>query len=57
VTLRTEQPQHTLYLLTSWAEGAHAELAGLEVSRPSLDDVFLELTGDDAAAPTGGSAP
>ena len=51
VTLRTDHPQHTLYLLTSWAEGAHVELAGLEVSRPSLDDVFLELTGEDGTAP------
>jgi ABC-2 type transport system ATP-binding protein len=55
VTLHTENPQHVLYRLTSWAEGrsregaqdAPVELVGLEVTRPSLDDVFLELTGDD----------
>jgi ABC-2 type transport system ATP-binding protein len=46
VTLRTEQPQHVLYKLTSWAEDAHVELDGIEVTRPTLDDVFLELTGD-----------
>jgi hypothetical protein len=26
------------------------ELIGLEVSRPSLEDVYLELTGDGASA-------
>jgi ABC-2 type transport system ATP-binding protein len=45
VTLRTDQPQHALYRLTSWAENEHIELDGLTVTRPSLDDVFLELTG------------
>jgi ABC-2 type transport system ATP-binding protein len=45
VTLRSDRPQHALYRLTSWAEDAHIELDGLTVTRPSLDDVFLELTG------------
>jgi ABC-2 type transport system ATP-binding protein len=49
VTLRTDQPQHTLYRLTSWAESAHVDLDGIEVTRPSLDDVFLELTGAESA--------
>jgi ABC-2 type transport system ATP-binding protein len=44
VTLRTEHPQPTLFKLTGWAEEHHVELEGIEVSRPSLDDVFLELT-------------
>ena len=49
--VRTEQAQHTLYTLTSWAEQAGIELQGIEVTRPTLDDVFLELTGgSDAAA-------
>jgi len=46
VTMRTEHPQSVLYRLTGWAEDAGVELDGLEVSRPSLDDVFLELTGE-----------
>ena len=56
VTLHTEDPQHVLYRLTSWAETAHVELDGIEVTRPTLDDVFLELTGDaeDASASAGG---
>jgi ABC-2 type transport system ATP-binding protein len=49
VTLTTAQPQATLYRLTGWAEQQHVELEGLEVSRPSLDDVFLELTGQAGA--------
>jgi ABC-2 type transport system ATP-binding protein len=45
VTLRCDgSGQHVLYQLTGWAEHEHVELDGLEVSRPTLDDVFLELT-------------
>ena len=44
VTLHTSTPQETLYRLTSWAEQGKVELRDLEVTRPSLDDVFLELT-------------
>ena len=47
VTLKTDRPQTTLFRLTGWAESAHVELEGLEVSRPTLDDVFLELTAEE----------
>jgi hypothetical protein len=30
--------------LTGWALGRRLELGGLEVRRPSLEDVYLELT-------------
>ena len=30
--------------LCDWALGHNVELAGLEVARPSLEDVYLELT-------------
>jgi hypothetical protein len=46
VTLTTAHPQATLYRLTGWAEQRKLELEGLEVTRPTLDDVFLELTGE-----------
>ena len=47
VTLRCDaSPQKVLYQLTGWAEGDHLVLENLEVSRPTLDDVFLELTHD-----------
>ena len=45
VSLRTENAQHVLYELTSWAEREQVELVGLEARRPTLEDVFLELTG------------
>jgi ABC-2 type transport system ATP-binding protein len=38
--------------LTAWAVGAGVELEGLEILRPSLEDVYLELTG-----PAGGAGP
>ena len=46
VRLRTDDPQRTLYQLTSWAEREDVELIGLEATRRTLESVFLELTGD-----------
>jgi ABC-2 type transport system ATP-binding protein len=43
-TVQTRRPQRALYGLTGWAEREGIELADLEVHRPSLEDVFLELT-------------
>jgi ABC-2 type transport system ATP-binding protein len=44
VTIRCPDPQPVLYRLINWAEqGAH-RLDGLEVLRPTLEDMFLELT-------------
>jgi ABC-2 type transport system ATP-binding protein len=48
-TLATTDPQRDLYGLLRWAEGEGVHLADLEVRRPSLEDVFLEVTGDGAA--------
>lgn len=42
--VRTDDAQRTLYRLTRWADEAGARLEGLEAHRPSLEDVFLELT-------------
>jgi ABC-2 type transport system ATP-binding protein len=46
-TIRVPDPQPVLYRLTSWAvhEGVH--LDGLEVIRPTLEEMFLELTATD----------
>ena len=40
-----------LHRLTGWALDRHVELTGLEVIRPTLEDVYLELTGNPAEAP------
>src|SRR3954470_20105330 len=44
VTLQTATPVQALHELTSEALAKGAELEGLEVTRPSLEDVYLELT-------------
>jgi ABC-2 type transport system ATP-binding protein len=41
-------PTRVLHEVTSWAVGRGVELEGLEVSRPTLEDVYLELTGGEA---------
>ena len=46
LTLASTEPQHDLHGLLAWAEGERAQLNDLEVRRPSLEDVFLEVTGD-----------
>jgi ABC-2 type transport system ATP-binding protein len=45
VTLETTTPVRTLNELTAAALDRGEELEGLEVRRPSLEDVYLELTG------------
>jgi ABC-2 type transport system ATP-binding protein len=44
VTLRTDEPVAILNALTGWALARDLQLADLEVRRPSLEDVYLELT-------------
>jgi ABC-2 type transport system ATP-binding protein len=43
--VRADDPTRVLYELTSWAVQRGRSLEGLEVSRPTLEDVYLELTG------------
>jgi ABC-2 type transport system ATP-binding protein len=47
-TIATGHAQRTLHRLTGWAEDAGIELEAIEARRPSLEDVFLALTGDAA---------
>ena len=49
VEIAMPDPTRTLYELTSWAVQAQISLEGLEVSRPSLEDVYLEITQGAAA--------
>jgi ABC-2 type transport system ATP-binding protein len=44
VSLRVEDPVPVLRELTAWASDRGVGLPGLEVRRPSLEDVYLELT-------------
>jgi ABC-2 type transport system ATP-binding protein len=46
VTLSTSTPVKTLNQLTGWALERGVELEGLEVARPSLEDIYLELTAE-----------
>ncbi len=44
-TIVTDTPTHSLHLLTGWATERGMDLEELSVSRPSLEDVFVELSG------------
>jgi ABC-2 type transport system ATP-binding protein len=52
VSLNVEDPVPVLRTLTTWATDRGVGLPGLQVRRPSLEDVYLELTraaGEDGA--------
>ncbi len=44
-TMHTDEPTRVLLALTQWAAGHGVELPGLTVVRPSLEDVYLRITG------------
>ena len=46
-TYQTGQPTALLYQLTGWASERGEELEGLTVSRPSLEDIYLEIVDED----------
>ncbi|HET9250312.1 MAG TPA: ABC transporter ATP-binding protein, partial [Actinomycetota bacterium] len=48
--ITVEDPTRVLRELTSWAVEKGFELEGLQVSRPTLEDVYLELTGGEAGS-------
>ena len=48
--LRTDHPTKVLHELTAWALDRGPDLEGLEVYRPTLEDIYLELTGGEAGA-------
>src|SRR5215468_6888656 len=49
VVVRTTEPTKLLHELTAQALSEGRELEGLTVRRPTLEDVYLALTGDDDA--------
>jgi ABC-2 type transport system ATP-binding protein len=50
VDISTDDPTHDLLALTRWAAGRGADLDGLTVARPSLEDIYLTLTSDTEEA-------
>ena len=46
LVITTSEPARTLNELTGWALESGHDLAGIQVGSPSLEDVYLELTGD-----------
>jgi ABC-2 type transport system ATP-binding protein len=46
IVVETDELTKTLHTLTGWAVKKRIELEGLTVSRPSLEDVYLALTGE-----------
>ncbi|MHB8513260.1 MAG: ABC transporter ATP-binding protein [Actinomycetota bacterium] len=48
ITIRTPSPTKTLNELTSWALKNKVDLAELNVARPTLEDVYLQLTGAES---------
>jgi ABC-2 type transport system ATP-binding protein len=51
-SLHTSTPVEALHRLTGWALERSVELGGLEVRRPSLEDIYLELTTADRSPET-----
>lgn len=49
VEIATDDLARTLHDISGWALDHRLDLGSLEIVRPSLEDVYLELTGSDAA--------
>jgi hypothetical protein len=47
VEIRTENPTKVVHELTSWALEHDFVFDPLEVTQPSLEDVYLDLTGEN----------
>jgi ABC-2 type transport system ATP-binding protein len=47
--IETSDEVRVLHTLTSWSLDNRIDLVGLTVDRPSLEDVYLELTSAEAA--------
>jgi ABC-2 type transport system ATP-binding protein len=48
VEIRVAEPTALVHRVTSWAVDHGVELERLEVVRPSLEDVYLRITADEA---------
>ena len=45
VTVRSRQPARTLVDLVKWIDAEGYELVDVHLRRPTLEDVFIEMTG------------
>jgi ABC-2 type transport system ATP-binding protein len=45
ITVYSKQPARTLVEMVKWIDGQGLELDDVHLSRPTLEDVFIELTG------------
>jgi ABC-2 type transport system ATP-binding protein len=52
VCVETADPTQTLRVLTAWAQRRGVTLDGLSIERPSLEDIYLRLTGAHAPEDT-----
>jgi ABC-2 type transport system ATP-binding protein len=58
VTVRTSRPTAVVAALARWAEAAgEQELPGLQVIRPSLEDIYLEMVAEADGEPDSEEAP
>jgi ABC-2 type transport system ATP-binding protein len=55
VEMNVDEPVRALHELTGWALDRGVDLDGLEVTRPSLEDIYLALTDQQADEPSGRS--
>jgi ABC-2 type transport system ATP-binding protein len=53
LVLSSDDPMRALHELTGWALEQRVQLEGLTVSKPSLEDVYLKLTGSPYAHGSG----
>ena len=56
VILHTRQPVRAAQIVTAWALDGDIDLAHFSVSQPSLEDIYLELTGGGGGAGVGAGA-
>jgi ABC-2 type transport system ATP-binding protein len=48
IEIKADDPTRLLHTLTGWALDTGTDLLGLTVQRPSLEDVYLELAGEES---------
>ena len=56
VVVHTREPVRAAQIVTSWALEGDIDLAHFSVSQPSLEDIYLELTGPGGRAGVGAGA-